>query len=206
MLLGPRCVASLLLSLSVLVASLPVAAQSTPTPGGQDILLEELLSQVQVALLKVQKELKEKNMPPLASVTLNLTAEAKKDAGGKINLYIVSFGKKWEKDRTQEIEIVLKPPSPSTPLKVAAPPSVSDELQAAILSAARGVQKSRADKDMPLVTNSLKVVLTFVVKGDLSGGLKFTIAPVTVDLSGDLANSATQKITVTYENPPKKQP
>lgn len=205
MLLGPGRTL-VLLSLSLLLASpLPAMAQSATPSNGQDILVAELLSQVQLALAQVQKDLKENNMPPLSAVTLNLSAEAKKDAGGKINLYVVSFGKKWEKDLTQEIEIVLKPPSPNAPLKVAAAPSVSEELQAAILSAARGVQKARTNKEVPLVTNSLKVVLTFVVKGDLSGGVKFTIAPVTVDLSGELANSATQKITVAFENPaPKK--
>jgi len=56
-----------------------------------------------------------------------------------------------------------------------------------------------------LVTSSVKVVLGFVVKGNTSGGVKFTIAPVTLDLSGKLANSVVQKITVVFHNPePKK--
>jgi hypothetical protein len=183
----------------------PSAAQSSAQPSGQEVLVDQLLSEVQLALAKVQQELKSDDMPPLESVTLDLTAEAKKDAGGKINLFIVSFGKKWEKDLSQEIEVTLKPPGPNLPLKVGKGPSVSDELQAAILSAARGVQKARGDKQVPLVTSAVKVVLTFVVKGDTSGGIKFTIAPVTIDLSGELADSATQKITVNFGNPDKKK-
>jgi len=54
---------------------------------------------------------------------------------------------------------------------------------------------------VPLVASALKVVLSFVVKGDTSGGVKFEIIPVTVDLSGDVANSAVQKITVVFQNP-----
>jgi len=206
MLLGLRPAIAFLTPLFLIYSSIgPAAAQPAAQPGGQEVLIDQLLSEVQLALAKVQQELKSDNMPPLESVTLDLTAEAKKDAGGKINLFIVSFGKKWEKDLSQEIEVTLKPPSPNLPLKVGKAPSVSDELQAAILSAARGVQKARGDKQVPLVTSALKVVLTFVVKGDTNGGLRFTIAPVTIDLSGELADSATQKITVNFANPDKKK-
>jgi hypothetical protein len=56
-----------------------------------------------------------------------------------------------------------------------------------------------------LVASGLEVALSLVVAGDTSGGAKFEIVPVTVDLSGELANSAIQKITVVRQNPePKK--
>jgi hypothetical protein len=82
---------------------------------------------------------------------------------------------------------------------------VSDELVKAIESAARGVQAARQNSDVPLVASGLKVVLSFVVKGDTSGGARFEIVPVTADLSGELANSALQKITVVYQNPAPKR-
>ena len=173
------------------------------TQDTQGVLIDQLLKEVQVGLAKIQNDLHGEGIPPLESVTLDLTAEVKKDVGGKINLFIVSFGHKWEKSRSQEIEVTLKPPKPS-PL-VAKGPSVADELAKAIESAAQGVQAARSNKDVPLVASGLKVVLSFVVTGDTSGGAKFQIAPVTVDLSGDLANSAIQKITVVYQTPePKK--
>jgi len=91
---------------------------------------------VQIGLAKAQTDLHNEGIPPLQSVTLDLTAEVQKDVGGKINLFIVSFGHKWEKSRSQEIEVTLKPPRPSK--LIARGSSVSDELIKAIESAARG--------------------------------------------------------------------
>ena len=167
----------------------------------QGVLVDEVLTEIQTALAKVQKDLAFEKLPPLKSVTLDLVAEAKIQVGHKINLFIVTFGQKWEKDRSQEIEITLTPPNPNLPLKAAKGPSVSDELASAIENAAQGVQKARDNKDVPLEASGLKVVLSFVVKGDTSGGAKFEIAPITADLSGDWAHSATQKITVLYQIP-----
>jgi hypothetical protein len=190
--------------LALLIAPVSGLAGPPQTPNAQEILIDKLLVEIQLALANAQKQLATEGMPHLESVTLDLITEAKREVGGKINLYIVSFGKKWERDRSQEVEITLKPPSPSLPLPVGKGPSVSDQLVSAIVNAARGVQNARKDKDVPLVTTSLKVVLNFVVKGDVSGGVSFEIAPITVDLSGDLTNQAIQKITVVYKNPEDK--
>jgi len=172
--------------------------------GDEGILISKLITQVQIGIAKAQKQLADKKIPKLKSVTLDLSTEAKIGAGGKINLYIFSFGKKWERDRSHEIEVTLKPPSAAQGLKAAAGPSISDQLSDAIVSAASGIQAARLNQDVPLEASGLKVVLNFVVKGDTSGGVNFQILPVTVDLSGDLANSAVQKITVLYENPEAK--
>jgi Trypsin-co-occurring domain 2 len=203
--MSPRGCLTVVLSALLCLPSARASAQQPPP--GQTVLVDQVLTEIQTALAKAQKELVDARIPPLQSVTLDLVTEAKRDAGGKINLFIVSFGRKWEKDRSQEIEVTLKPPSPTLPLKVANTPSLSDQLVTAIVSAGRGVQTARANKDVPLVATGLKVTLSFVIKTDTSGGLKFVIAPVTADLSGDLSNSAVQKITISYQNPePKPEP
>lgn len=188
----------------VVISLLFVQGYAQQNQDTQGVVIDQLLKEVQIGIAKVQNDLGGDGIPPLQSVTLNLTAEVKKDVGGKINLFIVSFGHKWEKGLTQEVEVTLKPPTPKKLVGRGAP-SVADQLVKAIESAARGVQAARANKDVPLVASGLKVVLSFVVKGDTSLGAKFEIIPVTVDLSGDLQNSAVQKITVIYQNPePKK--
>ena len=195
-----------LLVAALVCSSLSNQAFAQQTPDSQEVLIDQLLREIQVGLAKAQKDLAAEKIPPLQSVTLDLVAEAKVAVGGKINLYIVTFGAKWEKERTQQVEVTLKPPSPNLPMKVAKGPSVSDQLANAIVSAGKGVQAARNDKSVPLAASGLKVVLSFVVKGDTAGGTKFEIAPVTFDLSGRLANQAIQKITVVYQNPeqPKK--
>jgi len=189
-------------ALACACASVPglAAAQQAKEQGVQ---IERLIGEVQLGLAKAQKELDANRIPLLKSVTLNLVAEAQKQGGGRIGLFIVTLGKKWRGDLSQEIEVTLKPPSPTHPIKVASEVSVADQLAAAIVSAGRGVQQARLNKEVPLIASALKVVLSFVVKGDTSGGAKIEIVPVTVDLSGKLANSATQKITVVFEDPEK---
>lgn len=190
--------------LAVLVFSCCGNALAQGQTDQRGILIGRVLAEIQRALTKTQRDLAFEKLPPLQSVTLDLVAEAKREVGAKINLYIVSFGKKWEKDRSQEIELSLKPPSPNVAVKTGKVPSVSDELVSAIESAALGVRNASANANVPLQPSELKVVLSFVVKGDTSGGAKFEIVPVTVDLSGDLANSATQKITVVFQSPASK--
>lgn len=178
------------------VPAIPLHAQADSETLG--VPVEDLLTQIQTALAQVQKDLAFEKIPPLKSVTLDLQAAATVQAGPKINLYIFSFGKKWEKDRSQQIQITLTPPSPQTPLRSAKGPSLSQELVALIESAARGVQRARDNKDVPLEASGLTAVFTFVIKGDTSGEAKFQIVPVTVDLSGDLTKTATHKITVVF--------
>lgn len=188
----------LLVALSLCACCPPSLAQQTASPQG--VPIERLLSEIQLGLAKAQKELAEEKIPLLKSVSLDLIAQATKEGGPKVNLLIVSLGQKWEKNITQEIEITLKPPTATQRLKIAKGPSVADQLATAIVSAGRAVQRARANQDVPLEVSSLKVVLSFVVKKSTRGGAQFEILPVTVDLSGELANAATQKITILYED------
>lgn len=183
-------------------ASVPdlAVAQQAKDPGVQ---IERLIGEVQVGIAEAQKDLADNRIPLLKSVTLNLVAEAQREGGGSIGLFIVTFGKKWERELSQEIEVTLEPPSSARSMKLGKQMPVADQLAAAIVAAGRGVQQARMNKEIPLVASALKVVLSFVVKADTSGGGKIEILPVTVDLAGKLASSATQKITVLFEDPEK---
>jgi hypothetical protein len=185
--------------IAVVLSACSTAAFTQQPENPQSVSIEQLLAEVQTGLARAQMKLAEGKMPLLQSVSLNLIAEARKDGGGKVNLFIVSFGQKWEKNVSQEIEIKLVPPKPLQPLAITKGPSVADQLATAIVSAAEAVQRARTHKDVPLVTSSLKVVLSFVVKENMSAGARFQIVPVTFDLSGELGNTATQKITVVYQ-------
>jgi protein subunit release factor A len=84
---------------------------STAGPDTRGVVIDQLLKEVQIGLARVQTELQKEAIPPQESVTLNLTAEVRKTTGGKVNLFILSFGRKVERSQTQEIEVKLKPPS-----------------------------------------------------------------------------------------------
>lgn len=195
-----------LLALGIVSCATPSKAQQARGAESAQVQVAELLSSVQAALAEAQKELSREEVPLLKSVTLDLSTEAKKDAGGKISLYVVSFGAKREKAESQEIEITLTPPPKGSTQKAGFKPAVvTDRLVAAIVTAAHGVRGAGANKDFPLVFSGLKVTLGFEVTTVGSPGVKFEILPVGFELSGDVSRSTAQKITVQYENPAPKQ-
>lgn len=189
-------------SLVALVLSACSTAALTQQPEG--VSIEELLAEVQNGLTQARTKLAQEKLPPLKSVTLNLTAEAVDVGGGKVSLVVVSFGRKWQKSVSQEIEIKMVPPKRGAQsvenknFSVA----VADQLATAIVSAGKSVKNARDHSGAPLVTSNLKVVLSFVVKKETTAGAELKLVPVTFDLSGDMANNAAQKITVEYEDKP----
>src|SRR5215469_14163338 len=76
--------------------------------------IDAVLSEIQKGLLQAQLEIKDANLPPLESVTVALQTEYEKKGGPKIKLYIITFGQTWEKDTSNTVTLVLKPPSAKT--------------------------------------------------------------------------------------------
>jgi hypothetical protein len=163
------------------------------------VAIKEVISQVRQALVGVQKDLRDKKLPPLASVDLTLKTVVEKDAGGTFKLWIISFGVKREKDETQTVTIHLIPPSPDNPKSVGAV-TLGAALESAIVSAAEGAQQS-GTTDYPLMFSGLTVELEFTVK--MTGNGKITIpeiAPITADISGQVAKNATQNIKIVFQD------
>ncbi len=192
----------------VLVLTTMASAQTAtgdpnaPAPGKDVVAIHTIIEQVRDALVRVQKQLKGKQLPPLASVDLTLKAVIEKDAGGTFKLWILSFGVKREKDQTQSINIHLTPPSPDNPTRVGAA-SLTDALEGAIVSAAEGAQQS-GTSEYPLLFSGLTVDLEFTVKTTANGKISIpTITPITAELSGQVAKNATQTIKIIFEDPKK---
>jgi hypothetical protein len=195
----------------VLVTGAMAPAQASPsgspstaaTPGDKDVVaIQAVIGQIRDALVRVQKDLKGKQLPPLASVDLTLKAVVEKDAGGTFKLWILSFGVKREKDQTQSVSIHLTPPSPDNPTKVGAA-SLTEALESAIVSAAEGAQQS-GTSEYPLLFSGLTVELEFTVKTTGNGKVSIPIiTPITAELSGQVAKNATQTIKVVFEDPKK---
>lgn len=164
------------------------------------LLLENILQEVQRALIKVQNEAETGSLPPLDNVSLNLSAELASDLDGKISLYIVSFGAGISKTSTQSIRIELTPPKPRTKSPVSS--SFGESLSEAILGAAKAV-KATQEEEPVLELRELEALLKFVIKKDGQGGVKFAIAPITLDLGGKIQTSETQEIKVTFKQATK---
>jgi hypothetical protein len=168
----------------------------SPPANEQAVAIEDVISQVQKALENVQSSLSAKNFPPLKEVKLTLQTVATRKGGGALKLWVVSLGAAVEKTRTQQIVLTLVPPPAGHP-RLTTELSLTADLEAAILSAADGVQKAR-EASVPLVTSALDVEINFTVKGSLTGGANLPSAPLVLGLSGEASGSSVQTIKVSF--------
>jgi len=106
-----------LLGVAVLVSCTGVQAGQKAVSDNR-VLVKDLLTEVQLALVEVQDEADEIGLPKLNSVILKLSTMFVKGGGGKINLYIVSFGTNISAESVQTLTVKLTPPKPGTPVSV----------------------------------------------------------------------------------------
>lgn len=175
------------------------------TVSDRGVAIDSVLSQIQRGLTQAQLTLADSQprLPPLESVTLTLQTEFDKKGGPKFKLWVISFGQTWEKQSSNELVLVLKPPSGTATEEVGTPEGLSDQLVDAIVSAARGVQAAK-DRQPPLLLDNMKAELGFVVSTNTSAKVAFEILPVSAELGGDLSRKAVHKISISFANPPKK--
>jgi hypothetical protein len=175
---------------------------SKPAPAAPNVdavTLDAVITQVKMALAATESVVEQKTRLHMKTVTLTFQTVTTKEVGGTINLWIIKFGHKVEKDVTQQMTIVLGPPSPP---KTGLASTIDEELEAQILTAATGVENA-SQGPVPLQPQKLTIELSFVVKGDTTGGAtaKFTLIPVTLDMSGELKKETTQKLALEFDSP-----
>jgi hypothetical protein len=109
-----RCV----VLIATLTFGIGLRAQQASSSDAGVVAIQDVISDIRDSLTIAQQQLKGKQLPPLASIDLTLKAVLEKSAGGTLNLWILSFGTKREKDQTQTVTIHLTPPSPDNATKV----------------------------------------------------------------------------------------
>lgn len=170
-------------------ASAPASAEDVP--------VEDLLVEMKRALLIVEESAEEDALPPLKTATLNVSTVQKKVTGGKINLLIISFGKKKTSELKTDLSIVLGPPPKGSGSEVSSP-QISQLIADAILAAGRAIKE--AEKGSPaLVAKEVTAKVKFGVSKDSEGGLKIEFAPVTVEGSGSSNSGNVHEIVLTYK-------
>jgi hypothetical protein len=187
------CAALLLWSATIA----PAISPSQDKPAADAVTIQEVLTEVQRGLAEAQQQLAAGKIPPLDSVVLNLQTEYNVQGGPRFKLLIFTFGKTWERQRSNELVITLKPPKPSTEAQITATPSLASQLVAAIVAAAQGIRDAETGTP-PLQLTGLKAEFRFVVKESTSAGAKFEILPVSANLDADWSKKAVHTITVTF--------
>jgi hypothetical protein len=155
-------------------------------------VIEEVLSEVQKALQEAQSKIQDPDFPKLDSVVLTLQTAITVGVGGKLKFLIFSFGMTWQREQAQELVLTLTPLGASSLEEK----SLSSQLAKAIVEAADGVRNAKTGTS-PLDLNALNVSITFIVTKEGSGGI--TIAPVTLELSGNLKKKALHKIELKFK-------
>lgn len=182
-------------AVSMFVISGAPAAQSQSS--GSRVLVEQVLNNVQRALIIVQDQAEETSLPKLSSVTVKLSTQIISVGKGKVEFFVISLGGGASAETAQTLTLKLVPPKPGTPSPVATS-DIAQSLAGAIVSAARGVKKAMTDKP-PLTLVELTANIKFVVKKEGGGGVSFNILPLSIELGGDVKNVEIQEITVTFK-------
>ena len=175
--------------------------QETETLSPADaIAIESVLFEIQKALIVVQNSSAAEDLPPLETVTLEFETAVKREVGAKFKILILSFGARWEKEKSHRLTMTLTPPSPDTlaAMETMPEPTLADQLVSAILSAAEAAKETREGYP-PLDLAFVETEIGFIVTVDGTGNAEFTISPVTFDLGGDLSKKAIHRVRLTFK-------
>ena len=160
-----------------------------------NVVLDELLTEIQKTLIRVNNSIEKDQLPPLNKITLKLKSSLVTKADGKVSLYIVQLGSRVTNETVQEIHLELKPPEPSDAALVQ---SIEDSLATAIIEAAKSAHKASHRKP-PLRLSKLTATVRFVVRTQGGGGVSFKLLPVTVKLGGEVRDVSTQQIIIEFK-------
>jgi hypothetical protein len=162
----------------------------------ESVTIQAVVSQVKEALSNVQTKLAKNQLPPLKSVKLTLQTVATSKAGGKISFWVITIGGSLQKEASQEVVLELVPPKAGNPANISSE-SFTKALEDSIFDAAQGVEGA-GEGTIPLQLNNLSVTLGFTVTAEGTAGAKLTLAPVTLDVSGQKDKKVVHKLEVTY--------
>jgi hypothetical protein len=160
--------------------------------------VDELLEQIQAALVRVQDLSEEDDLPRLKNVKLSLQTTLAQDTSGRLAFFLVSVGGQTAQTRIQTLELTLVPPPPDAPVPVAAM-DITEALAQAILAAAYGV-KPAMEREPPLELVELVVNLRFVVDNSGGGSIGADLLPITVEFGAQVRSTEVQVLTLTFQD------
>lgn len=172
------------------------------------VTVDQVVAQAQAGINRARERLRaelstddQRQVPPLKSVTLTLSAEYVKNAKGNINAWVVSVNGGKSSQESTEVTLVLTPPPGSISTETAAKP-LDETLADAIVDVVKPALAA-AKRKPPLSIQSFKVGIKFVVERNIGGGIAVKLIPVGagVDLSRD--SKTTHNLTLEFEEPPK---
>ncbi len=180
---------------SVVCAPLTYSQENT-----KDVFpLEEVYKQVKIALEETQKKLDSLDLPKLKSVDINFQTVVSKELKKKVKILIFSFGKTVNKEFTQTANFNFTvPKNVEEQIGKKKKISLSEQLKETILQMAKSA-KNIDNTDPDLRLSSISLELKFAIKKSTSPGIEFEIAPLNIELGGDLSKKAIHTVKLSFE-------
>ncbi len=198
------------------VFSASSAPAASPTVGA-------VVDTVWNSLAKSKATLQDKSLPPLKSVTMNLTTKTEASASGSIEVYVATIGGTSKSSQTQKQTIVLsfEPyviPIPSDQINKAKKDIRVSDLIAQIVITTLGklkslnanvlpVNKKPGDAGTGITTKSFKLTFALAASESGNGEASFKLAPVPVSFSlgGGESPSNAQEFVFQFGEEAKEQ-
>ena len=162
----------------------------------EQITLENLVSEVKVALLKVEQKRESEKLPPLTKIELELNTIQKIEGNGKISFLVVEVAANPSQQITNTVKLTLKPPPADSGSDVKAV-KLADLLAESILAGARAIAVAEIGLP-PLLTEELTSAVKFALIREGGGKLSIKFPPFKVGGGLSISSSDVQLITVTY--------
>lgn len=153
--------------------------------------MKEVLSQIEPHLISIARKAEAKGLG-LASVTLTFNTTASENAGGELNLLVLSAGAKSSSAVTSEYTVTLT--------SVEGSEQTSDQTSSFFKSLESILEQSETIAE--LGTAEIKGTLKYVVKASAEAGLKWELSPVTASIGGSINQAFAQTLVVILK--PKK--
>jgi hypothetical protein len=131
--------------------------------------------------------------PRLTSITLNLKAETKREAGGEINIFVIKIGAKHSAETVQTLAVKFPLPKPGTEA-VAPQVPFSTSLANSIVASFEAIKTSNIN----LTPGDLTMSVSFGVQNGVSGGGTIQIAPISISASGGIDTGSTQELSFKF--------
>jgi hypothetical protein len=190
----------------------PVAKKKPPKPAkpADTVQLSGIVEAVELVVdaYNTRPETQGANptLPPLKTADFDFKTVVDLKGGVSVNFLIFKFGATHEKAVTNDVTFTYAPqPVKGLHADLVQGQNLKDELTKAIDGAVNQIKGEQSDDKSPLKfqLKTLAVTLAFAVTGDYSGGLTIPIHMVTLGGTGDISNSSTQTVKLTFSFPDK---
>ena len=177
----------------VLIIAILISGCAGLTPAQTQVAVKELVTQVQVAVNKIQESSKASSvLPPLKSAELTLSSKAEKDTNGKVALFLSAGGGRTQSDANSITMVLIPNPTGNKFLNK----GKGEEIANAVIAAVSALENLKG-----LKLKSLTVIASLEIVKTLKGGLEVELSGVSIEGESKKVLTNGNSLKLTFEAP-----